>query len=481
MLTGRKHPGEYGSAGLGDMARFDRALEYEAAGRIATACAEYKACADECAAAGRYDEAITCLLKVQSYGYLDIDGRLHLARLYRLNGDREGSAEVYKSTADDLTAQGKPDDAVKVLRDAVSQLPDQISLVYKLARVYEDLGISSHAVSVLMEAIYERPDDTKAMIELARIYRNRNSLTEAVDILMRAAEVFESRGDNKGVTDVYELLLEVTPGNLGALKKLVDKYRELGDDRKTIEYMHVMAGICVEQNNRERALNIYGAILELDPNDELACKYVGESIRFVSVLPGTETAKERADGGEKPIVEKVPPAEPEALTEIPPKIDIGDIKTDFPPGTQIRTARDLLGFGPENGSVNDRADPQVNYDLGLIYLEMGLKEKGIEHLQLASRNPAFRVRACNLLGLTFMEMNMPDIAIKEFERGLETPDLTEDEEISLSYNLSSAYEAEGDIEAALDELRRVYSLNINYLDVKEKLIALAQKKHENGG
>jgi tetratricopeptide (TPR) repeat protein len=480
MLVRRRYVSGYDGGGLGGKSRFDRALEYEAAGRIATACAEYKAYAEECAAVGRYEEAITCLLKVQSYGYLSIDGRVDLAELYRLNGKRDKSAKVYKSAADDLTAQGKPDDAVGILRDAVSQLPDQISLIYGLARLYEDLGISSHAVSLLMESIYEHPDDTEAMIELAKIYRNRNSISEAVDTLMRAAEVYESRGDNAGVAKAYELILEVAPGSLGALKKLVDIYRKLGDDRKTIEYMHAMAGACVEQNNKERALNIYGAILELNPNDELAREYVGKSIQFISVLPGNETASKRTGDREPRTVEKAPVTESETSSEISPKADVADIKADFPPEKQVRTDRGLLGLSPEKGFGNDRVGPQVNYDLGLIYLEMGLNEKGIEHLQRASRDPTFRVRACNLLGLSFLDIDMPDIAIKEFERGLETPGLKEDEEISLAYNLASAYEAAGDIKAALEELRRVYSMNINYMDVKDKLVTLAQKKRENG-
>gem|GEM_PF-939993 len=469
-------------AGPGGKSGFDRALEYEAAGRVATACAEYKAYAEECAAAGRYAEAITCLLKVDNYGYLDIDGRKRLAELYSLNGQREKSAEVYESAAEDLTAQGKPDGAVETLRHAVAQLPDQMSLVYRLARLYEDLGISAHAVSLLMEVIHERPDDTEAMISLANLYRNRNSKTEAVDMLMRAAEVHERKGDTAAVAEVYRLVQEVVPDNLGVLKRLIDIYEELGDDKRVVGYMHAMARACLDQGARERALNIYAAILNMNPDDETARKYVGESVRFVSVMPQVERPSERVVGKEPRPDEKPLETEKEAVPEGSAEV-IGatEIKTDFPPDRPVRTARDLLGFDPEKEFGDGTADPQVNYDLGLIYLEMGLAETGIEYLQKASRDPALRVRACNLLGLSFLEMGMPEVAVKEFVRGLETPGLSEDEIVGLSYNLASAYEATGNAEAALEELRRVYSININYLNVKDRLKDLMQKQLEDAG
>jgi tetratricopeptide (TPR) repeat protein len=489
MCAGRIYLSQSEGAGPGAKSGFDRALEYEAAGRVATACAEYKAYAEECAAAGRYAEAITCLLKVDNYGYLDIGGRKRLAEFYSLDGQRGKSAEVYESAAEDLTAQGKPDGAVETLRYAVAQLPDQMSLVYRLARLYEDLGISAHAVSLLMEVVHERPDDTEAMVSLANLYRNRNSTAEAVDMLMRAAEVHERGGDTAAVAEVYRLVQEVVPDNLGVLKKLIDIYDELGDDERVVGYMHAMARACLDQGARERALNIYTAILNMNPDDETARKYVGESVRFVSVMPHVKRPSEPAVGPSKRAVGEEPrpdekPLETEkgALPGSSAEVaGAAEIKTDFPPDRPVRTARDLLGFDPEKEFGDGAADPQVNYDLGLIYLEMGLTETGIEYLQKASRDPALRVRACNLLGLSFLEMGMPEVAVKEFVRGLETPGLSEDEIVGLSYNLASAYEATGNLEAALEELRRVYSININYLNVKDRLKDLMQKQLEDAG
>jgi tetratricopeptide (TPR) repeat protein len=64
---------------------------------------------------------------------------------------------------------------------------------------------------------------------------------------------------------------------------------------------------------------------------------------------------------------------------------------------------------------------------------------------------------------------MPDMAVKEFERGLLTPDVTEDEAVGLYYNLGVACERFGDYRRALDEYRKVYAIDVDYLDVREKI------------
>ncbi len=64
---------------------------------------------------------------------------------------------------------------------------------------------------------------------------------------------------------------------------------------------------------------------------------------------------------------------------------------------------------------------------------------------------------------------MPQIAMKEFERALSTPNITEEEAVGLYYNLSLSYERAGEYRKALDELTKVYAVNIGYLDVKERL------------
>ena len=64
---------------------------------------------------------------------------------------------------------------------------------------------------------------------------------------------------------------------------------------------------------------------------------------------------------------------------------------------------------------------------------------------------------------------MPAIAVKWYLRALETPGLDEDAVMALEYDLGLAYEQAGDSRHALERFIEVYSQNIDFRDVAEKI------------
>ena len=76
------------------------------------------------------------------------------------------------------------------------------------------------------------------------------------------------------------------------------------------------------------------------------------------------------------------------------------------------------------------------------------------------------------MGQTFMEMGNNPQAIRSLERALKAPFDVEDELLGIYYYLARAYEDEGNTEKALEFYDRVFSLDINFADVTERLRAL---------
>jgi hypothetical protein len=72
-----------------------------------------------------------------------------------------------------------------------------------------------------------------------------------------------------------------------------------------------------------------------------------------------------------------------------------------------------------------------------------------------------------------MQQNMPHLALKWFQRTLETSDLNEDEKQGLWYELAGAYEAEGDTENAGRYFEQIYAENVNFRDVSERVKSIA--------
>jgi pilus assembly protein FimV len=113
----------------------------------------------------------------------------------------------------------------------------------------------------------------------------------------------------------------------------------------------------------------------------------------------------------------------------------------------------------------DSEDYDTHYNLGIAYKEMGLIDEAIGEFQLASKDPKRAVECASMLGLCFLEKGMPQLAIKWYRKGLEMPEITEEEHVGLLYDLASAYQEVGDTDNAQKAFLEVYGMNSNYRDI----------------
>jgi tetratricopeptide (TPR) repeat protein len=138
-------------------------------------------------------------------------------------------------------------------------------------------------------------------------------------------------------------------------------------------------------------------------------------------------------------------------------------------------------LGEEPGAQAGADDPQTHYDLGVAFREMSLLDEAIGEFQKVvkgaqkGRYPANFLQACTLLATCFMDKQMPVIAAKWYARALETPNLDDEALMALEYDMGVAYEQAGDKKTALEKFSEVYSQNIDYRDVAEKIRQLQQK------
>ncbi|HEY0144407.1 MAG TPA: tetratricopeptide repeat protein [Thermoanaerobaculia bacterium] len=120
----------------------------------------------------------------------------------------------------------------------------------------------------------------------------------------------------------------------------------------------------------------------------------------------------------------------------------------------------------------DSEDYDTHYNLGIAYKEMGLIDEAIGEFQLASKDPKRAVECASMLGLCFLEKGMPQLAIKWYRKGLEMPEITEEEHVGLLYDLGAAYQEVGDTEQAQKAFMEVYGMNSNYRDTVTRIKAL---------
>jgi tetratricopeptide (TPR) repeat protein len=149
-----------------------------------------------------------------------------------------------------------------------------------------------------------------------------------------------------------------------------------------------------------------------------------------------------------------------------------------PPSDPSQGASQLSGLLAEMedfDAASNRDDPETHYNLGVAFREMGLLDESIGEFQKVVRGagkgkyPVNFLQACSLLAICFMEKRMPALAVRWYKRALETPDLDEEALMALQYDLGVAYEQSGDSRSALERFTDVYSQNIDFRDVAEKI------------
>ncbi len=206
-----------------------------------------------------------------------------------------------------------------------------------------------------------------------------------------------------------------------------------------------------------------------------------------------------------------PPSPPPAtIAEPPPAMGVGaemlgDLMGDFastlegiteqePPlaaaAQPARAPSAAAGISPLSGLLEEMGepageatqdDPETHYNLGVAFREMSLLDEAIGEFQKVVKGagkgkyPTNFLQACSLLAVCFMDKQMPTVAAKWYQRALETPDLDDEATLAIQYDLGTAYEQAGDVRTALEKFTEVYSQNIDYRDVAEKIRLLQQK------
>jgi len=117
---------------------------------------------------------------------------------------------------------------------------------------------------------------------------------------------------------------------------------------------------------------------------------------------------------------------------------------------------------------NDYAARQA---LGALYLESGKIDLAIAQFQQAQKNPQVRGAALMGLGRAFKAKKLFDLAAAQFTTAKRELGAMDDAKKDAIYELGSCFELMGNGEAAIAEFKAIYSEDIGFRDVAEKVNA----------
>ena len=123
-------------------------------------------------------------------------------------------------------------------------------------------------------------------------------------------------------------------------------------------------------------------------------------------------------------------------------------------------------------------DPDTHYNLGIAFKEMGLLDEAIGELQKVchaiEHGHAFdqSMQAYTWLAQCLVDKGVPQAAVRWYEKALKVNGINEDSRLAVYYDLGNAYEMAGNQKKAYETFMEVYSSNIDYRDVADRIKTL---------
>ena len=128
-------------------------------------------------------------------------------------------------------------------------------------------------------------------------------------------------------------------------------------------------------------------------------------------------------------------------------------------------------------------DLHLRYELGVQYYMYGEQDpsfydEAIQHLQLAQKSPKDRLEALYLLALCFLAKGQRDMAIMQLETARDQLPQMNELKKKIVYQLGICAEDAGDIEKAYAYYKDVYSNDVTFADINERMLAISKAIQE---
>jgi len=276
------------------------------------------------------------------------------------------------------------------------------------------------------------------------------------------AEVAE-QGELDRAIEMVQAEIEAHPDEVDLYQRKVEYAFRKGDSAVLVPAYLDLASCLVRAGSLSKAKAIFQQVLALSPGHEDAVAGLQATEGAPGAGPPAQVAssEEYVDLGSLILGEE---AETTTRWRVAADTPSGDDQADF--------AKMLSQFKEKVSEHVDADDVSAHHDLGTAYMEMGLLDEAISEFQMALRASPGHLPTHEVLGRCWLEGGKPDMAVRALNRALEADFEVEDELIGIYYFMGRAKEELGNPAEATEFYEKVFSLDINFEDVTERLRAL---------
>lgn len=309
----------------------------------------------------------------------------------------------------------------------------------KLIDLYKADGNGNKVLTICQKLANLHPNDLElqsrvreaaALATMTDTWNNKGG-TSFRDKMKKEEEAEEKNGD-KILRNEDDIAAEIA--------KMEQKIAANDKEAESLDFRRRLADYYMKLNHFENAINTYNWIVQ----------------KMGTLDPAIDKAIEKANVGIG-------------------KMNIEAMRAAGSPETEIQAQeQEIYAYRLERYEERVSKYPNdlmLKYELAELYWEGGNVDGALEQFQLAQRQPQKRLSAIVYLGRCFHAKKQFDMAIEQFDKALKEMLTMDEQKMETLYYLGLAYEEMGRKKDALDCFKQIYSADITFRDVKERVAA----------
>ena len=433
---------------------------------------------------GKYDLAVDMLMEAVSAApdVLETRKLLRAAQIanFRKNGGKTGFLAKLGFAAARQKIMGlvKKGDGASAMAEAEKILcqnpldPDNIEAAVKAA---ESAGKADHA-AITIEAAYECSNKDPSLLErVATYYTMAKRWDKVRDAYRKLSEL--KPGDQRVLAMLKNAEAQATMnagwtdtvGKKGGFQNLIankEQAAKLGAANKA-----VVTGDDAEMLIQEKLKQIEAEPKNMNARRALARLYV-QSKRYYEAIDVLQQAIE-ASGTMDPELDRM--LSQTKTQYYDQQIEILRSQGKADEADQLEQEKNQFVFDDLAQRVERYPnDLHLRFELGKQYFTYGYYDDALSHLQLAQKSPKDRLWALYYLAMCFLYQGQVDMGVMQLETARDALPTMDDLKKKVVYQLGLCAESAGDLEKAYQYYKDVYSTDVGFEDLGERMLAVSQ-------
>ena len=341
-------------------------------------------------------------------------------------------------------AAGWPEIAVFALRTLVEENPRDVKVLHALGRLYHQLGDSDQEEEIYNQITAIDPLEAEAL-RLGKDASARGSMKRGG---WTQAESYRDliKDKEEAISLEQQSRLRLTGEALD--QQIAETYARHKAEPANIDLVRRLGALTEQKEDFEAAIRWYQSAADLTKGAD------------------TGLARKVSDLKIKRLEQEI--AAHEEFLSRHNADEVRAKKFEELKAAKAKRAEILINDALERVARNP-TDLQLRFELGKNFFHAGRFREAVPELQRARQNPHARLKAMNLLGCCYSELEMLDLAMKQLEEASKeilSMDTTKKE---IVYNLGLVYERMGEGDKSLACMKQIYEVDYGYRDVARRV------------